>query len=467
MGLAGCAAVGPNYTPPKPTAGTTFAMTGDAAPSALRLDAPVDRPWWGVLNSSKLDQTIRQAVAGSPTLAAADATLGEARQEAAAAHGGRYPEVTGGVGYQRERINVSALGFPGFPSPTIGLYTVGANVSYDLDLFGGERRRVEAADAQAKAAAWRAEAAYLTLTGQVAENAAAIADLNAQIGALKAVIHDDEVDIGLIRAAEEAGGDARSHILGGRAKLARDTAALAPLQQALSLRRHTLAQLAGHSPDGWAPPDFTVSDFSPPADLVLATPSTLVRRRPDIQAAEADLHAASARIGVATADLYPDVRVTAGITQEALTPQNLPQFAATAYNFGPQLSLPLFDGGILRARRRAAVEAAKVSEARYRATVVQALTEVADALSAVGEDDQRIASLTKVERLAQASLEDARNAYRLGGAPFADLVNAQDSLDAARRDLVAAQGQRLGDLVTLLAAAAGDWRETPSGKGGS
>ena len=459
--LAGCAAVGPTYAPPRPTEASAYAMKGDPAPGQVRLAAPRSGPWWKALGSPALDQVMGQALADNPTLAAADATLREAQDEAAAANGGRYPQLGLSAAYQRERINVAALGFPGFPSPTIGLYTVGANVSYDLDLFGGERRRIEAARAQATAQGWRAQAAYLSLSGQVAQAAAAIADLNARVAALHAVMRDDETDIGIVNAAERAGGDARSHLLTGRAKLARDTAALAPLEAGLAAERHALARLVWRSPDAWTGPDFSLDSFAPPATLNLAVPSELVRRRPDIQAAEADLHAATAQIGVATANLYPDVRLVAGITQEALTPQNLPEFPATAYNFGPQFSLPIFDGGTLRAKRRAAVEAARAAEARYRATVVQALTQVADALSALAEDDRRVGQLDQAQRLADASLADTRNAYRLGGAPYADLVNAQDNLDASRRDLVAAQGQRLADIVTLLAAAAGDWREAP------
>jgi NodT family efflux transporter outer membrane factor (OMF) lipoprotein len=437
-------------------------MAGDAAPASVALSDAARAPgaWWRVLGSAQLDSLMGQALTDNQTVAGADATLQRVRDLAAAERGGLYPQVGLNAGAQRERINTQAFGFPGFPSPTIDLYSIGGMVSYDLDIFGGQRRRIEAADAEALQQARRADAAYLTLTGDVAMAAAQIAALNARIEVLSAIAKDDETTIAIIRQAQAAGGDAPSAAHGSQARLAEDLALLPPLQQTLAKERHALAVLLGKAPGVWTAPDFTVADFTPPATLNLAVPSTLVRRRPDIAAAEANLHAKTALVGVATANLYPDIRLVAGLTQEALTPGALPEFASTAYNFGGQLTAPLFDGGTLRARRRAALDDARAALAQYRQTVATALGQVADALTALAHDDERLDHLTRAEALASASLDDARNAYRLGGGPRSDLVLAQGQLDRARLARVEAQGQRLADIVALLAATAGDWRDT-------
>jgi NodT family efflux transporter outer membrane factor (OMF) lipoprotein len=463
LGLSACAAVGPNYRPPTSPSPSGYVMAGDAAPLSVRLsdDARPPGAWWRVLGSAELDRLMREALKDNQTVAGADATLQQVRDLAAAERGGAYPQLGLNAGIQRERINTEAFGFPGFPSPTINLYQVGGMVSYDLDVFGGQRRRIEAADAQVAQQARRADAAYLTLTGDVAMAAAEIADLNARIEVLRAIAKDDETTIAIIRQAEAAGGDAPSAAHGSQARLAQDLALLPPLQQTLAKERHALAVLVGKAPAAWTPPDFTVAAFTPPATLDLAVPSTLLRRRPDIAAAEANLHAKTAQIGVATASLYPDLRLVAGLTQEALTPGALPDFASTAYNFGGQIAAPIFDGGTLRARKRAAEADARAALAQYRQTVTAALGQVADALTAIAHDDERLVHLTRAEALATASLEDARNAYRVGGGPRSDLVLAQGQLDRARLARVEAQGQRLADIVTLLAATAGDWRDPP------
>lgn len=461
--LGACAAVGPHYKPPSPLVTGGYAMAGDAAPSSVTLSdgSRLAGAWWRALNSPQLDALISQALKDNQTVAGADATLQQVRELAAAERGGALPQVGLNAGIQRERINTQAFGFPGFPSPTINLYQVDAMVSYDLDVFGGQRRRIEAADASVAQQAHRADAAYLTLTGDVAMAAAQIADLNARIAVLQAIAQDDQATIDIIRRAEAAGGDAPSAAHGSQARLAQDLALLPPLQQTLAKERHALAVLVGKAPGAWTPPDFTVAAFAPPETLNLAVPSSLVRRRPDIAAAEANLQAKTAQVGVATANLYPDLRLVAGITQEALTPGALPQFASTAYNFGGQLAAPIFDGGTLRARKRAAEADARAALAQYRQTVTTALGQVADALTAIAHDDQKLVHLTRVEALAAASLEDARSAYRLGGGPRSDLVLAQGQLDRARLARVEVQGQRLADIVTLLAATAGDWRDPP------
>ena len=182
-----------------------------------------------------------------------------------------------------------------------------------------------------------------------------------------------------------------------------------------------------------------------------------MRNRPDILAAEADLHASTARVGVATANLYPNLNLVAGLTQESLTPGSIFSFNSTAYNFGAQATAPIFHGGALRAQRRAAEAEARLSMARYRQTVSNAFVQVADVLTALAEDDQRLATARAREETARTGVSDAEAAYRLGGGPRADIVVARRRLDQARLARIEAAGLRLEDVVTLYAATATDW----------
>jgi NodT family efflux transporter outer membrane factor (OMF) lipoprotein len=371
------------------------------------------------------------------------------------------PYVTANAGYQRERINIAALGFPNFPSPTIGLYSIGPQVSYDLDLAGGGRRRVEAARARVGAQAARADAAWLALTGNVALQAVTIAALRAQIDAVQAVADDDRAVIGIERAAVAAGGDSRAATLGGDLRLSQDLARLPPLNEALARARHALALLSGEAPGEGPEADFTVASFTPPARIPVSLPSALARRRPDILAAEADLHADTALVGVATAALYPDVRLVAGLTQEASSPASMVSFASTGYNFGPTLNAPLFDGGAIRAQRRAALAQAREDLARYHQTVIAAFVQVSDVLSALARDEDRLATLGRAEATARAALEDARTAYRLGGGPLVGVVVADRQWREASLAHTEAVGQRLADIVALYGATAARWRPIP------
>jgi len=458
--LAACTTVGPNFHTPAAPAAPGYAMAGDARPAIAELTpaARVAGPWWRSLGSASLDAVMTQALAGNQTVAAADATLEQARAEAAKARGDLAPQASLSAGAQRERINTQAFGITGFPSPTINLFSVGAMVSYDLDVFGGGRRRVETAAAVAEAEARRADAAYLTLTGDVALRAVQIAGLRAQIAAAGDIVADDKRNIAIVRAAEAAGGEAPSAATGGKAQLAEDQALLPPLAQRLAAARHALALLVGRPSANWTAPDFAVADFTPPSRIPVALPSGLVRRRPDILAAEADFHADVARIGVATADLYPDVRLAAGFAQSALTPGSIFSYGSSGWNFGTALTAPIFNGGALRAEKRAAEAQARISLARYRQTVLTAFTQVSDVLTALAHDDEQAVALTRAQTTAKAALDDQRAAYRLGGAPFLPIVQAQRQYDRARLALIEAQGQRLADVVSLYAATAADWR---------
>jgi NodT family efflux transporter outer membrane factor (OMF) lipoprotein len=464
--LAGaCTTVGPNFTPPNAPKTTAYAAKGDSTPPEARLDAaPAAGPWWTALGSTALDATIRQALADSPTLAEADATLRQSQSALAQARGAAGPQVDATAGVNRERANLQAFGFTSFgdvtlSNPTFSLYSVGGSVGYDLDLFGGNRRRIEGAAALVEAQARRSDAAYLTLTANVALQAVTIATLNAQIEAVNQMIAADQSNIDLVHRANALGGSTATARVSAQSQLEQDRALLPPLQGQLAAARHALALLVGHAPADWTAPDFTLADLTLVTPAPIALPSTLVRKRPDILAAEAELHAATADIGVATADLYPNIKLTASLTQGSLKPQDIFSYDATAWNVGAGLTAPILNGGALKARRQQAREAAVASSARYQQTVLTAFAQVADALSALSADDAAIAAYGRSETQAGESLRLARVAYDKGGGTLLEVLDAQRRVHEVQASRVRAQGQRLADAVRLFAASGADWRD--------
>ncbi len=307
-------------------------------------------------------------------------------------------------------------------------------------------------------AAREADAAYLTLTGDVAMQAMKIAMLRGQIAAVQGIIEADRQNIQMVRKAQAAGGEARSALSIGVGQLAEDEALLPPLQRDLDAARHQLALLSGRSPAEWSAPDFDLARLDGSAVVPVSLPSALVRRRPDILAAEAELHAATAEIGVAVANQYPNLSLSANLTQGALEPGDLFKYSASGWSILSGFTAPIFHGGTLKAERQVAVAEANAAMARYQQTVLRAFVQVADVLAALGTDRAAIESLQRANAAADVGARDAQTAYRLGGGSLLQVVDSQRTVSRARRALVEAQGQRYQDLVQLYAATAADWR---------
>jgi len=286
------------------------------------------------------------------------------------------------------------------------------------------------------------------------------ASLRAQIATAQQIVDDDRRILDMTHAAERAGSAAPSAIRTGEAQLAEDEALLPPLQRDLDTTRHQLALLVGKSPAEWSPPDFDLAGITAPADVPVSLPSELVRKRPDILAAEAELHAATADIGVAVANQYPSIHLTANIAQGAITPENLFNYNSSGWQLLAGVAQPIFHGGTLKAERKGAEAEARAALARYQQTVIRAFVQVSDVLAALGADQQEIDSLHRAEAASAASAKDAQTAYRLGGGTLLQVLDAQRQLNRARRASVQAEGQRLADLVQLYTATAADWRTT-------
>lgn len=477
LGLSACATVGPDFKRPDPPAGAAdYAMAGETKAAVVGLDpeARSAGPWWRAFRSEALDQTIRLALAENPDVAAAKATLERYQAEAREAQGERGPQAEATANAQRQKFNSKSFGiksgstnspFSNFGTRTFNLYSVGGRVSYDLDLFGGGRRRVEEAGARVEQAARQADAAYLTLSGAVALQAIRVAGLRDEIRALDEIVADDRTLLGLAHKALQIGGIPRTTLTGIEAQLAEDEALLAPLRRDYDAARHRLALLVGRSPADWTPPDFDLAQMTVPEHVPVSLPSALVRRRPDILAAEADLHAATAAIGARLADQYPSVRLSAQGTLTGLSPDEVFSTDGTGYTLLSGLTAPLFDGGARKARTRAAEADARLALANYRGTVLKAFNEVSDAMAALRTDEEELDALTRAVTHSQRVADDTLAAARLGARTAADVIQSRRQLDRDKRSLAEARARRLSDLVTLYAASAADWREVQADGG--
>ncbi|MBX3483282.1 efflux transporter outer membrane subunit [Phenylobacterium sp.] len=476
--LGACTTVGPDFKRPDAPAGAAgYTPPGEAKAAIVQLspEARTAGPWWQAFRSDALDRTVRLALAESPDVAEAQATLERYQAEAREAEGDRGLQVEGTGNAARQKFNSKSFGiksgstnspFSSFGTRTFNLFSLGARVTYDLDLFGGERRRGEETGARVEQAARQADAAYLTLSASVALQAMRIAGLRDEIKAMEAIVEDDRTLLGLARKALGIGGIPRTTLTGIEAQLAEDEAVIPPLRRQYDTARRQMALLVGRSPADWAPPEFELAQMTVPAQIPVSLPSELVRRRPDILAAEADLHAATAAIGVRTADQYPAIRLSANGSLSGLTPDDVFSTSSTGYTLASGLTAPLFDGGARKARTRAAEAQARVSQARYRRTVLKAFKEVSDAMAALRTDEEEIASLTRAVGHSQQLADDTLAAARLGARTAAEVIQSRRQLDRDLRSLAEARARRLSDIVTLYAAAGADWRGAQSAGGG-
>jgi NodT family efflux transporter outer membrane factor (OMF) lipoprotein len=466
--LAGCA-VGPDFRRPDPPSVSSYTadalpVTTAAAPVAGGMPQrfvsgeEISPLWWALFRSDALDRLIRQALADSPTLSAAQARLREAEENRRAQTGALYPRVDGNASVTRQKISGVSLGQVAGNSVTFTLYNASVNVSYALDLFGGTRRGVEALQAQVDYQRFQLEGAWLTLTANLATTAIQEGALRGQIRATREIVAAEEQQLALVERQFQLGGASRPDVLAQRAQLAQTRATLPPLEKQLAQTRHRLAVLAGRFPgETGTLPEFDLDELSLPQELPVSLPSSLARQRPDILAAEELLHAASAQVGVATANLYPQLTLTGGFGSEAFKGRDLFSGGWGVWNLGAGVLQPIFRGGELTAKRRAAIAAYDQAEALYRETVLSAFQNVADVLSALDRDAQALVTQAEAEGAARASLELARQRFDLGAASYLTLLNAERQHQQTRIGLVQAQATRFADTAALFQALGGGW----------
>ena len=464
VGLAGCAA-GPDfqrpaapevvdYTATRVPAQTESAPTRLGEAQRLVSDIPIDGQWWHNLKSPRLDALIEAALIASPTLASARATLRQAQEVHAARAGSTlYPQVDAGLGAQRQHANPSALGQVG-DAREFSLYNASVDLRYNLDLAGGNRRALEALAARSDYRRYELEAARLTLAGNIATTAITRARLAEQIAATAAILRAQEEQLHIARERVRLGQAAPDEALALQTLVEQTRAELPTLRKQMWQTEHLLAVLAGRAPGAGGIPDFTLADFTLPTELPLVVPSELVRRRPDIQASEALLHAANAEYGVAVARLYPQINLSANLGSQALTTGALFGSSSAVWSLVGQLTQPLFNPG-LPAEKRAALAAFDAASANYQGVVLEALRNVADALRAVENDAQVLAALAAADEAAQGSLRSVERQYQLGASSYVQLLIAQQQAQQTRLGLAAAQAQRLVDSAALYQALGG------------
>jgi len=465
--LNGCM-VGPDFVPPPPphTARFTSAELPDTlAPgfdeTAQHFDlrAQIPAEWWELFRSSRLTEIVQAGIAGNQTLVSALATLAQAQDMLAVARAAFYPQVTGSATAQRQQTSGSRSQVQ--HTSTFNVLSLGPTVTYSPDVFGGTRRHVEEEAALADTQRYQLAAAYLTLTGNIVAQAINIAGARLQIQANEEIVADDTRNLDLVRAKYDAGKAAQGDVLTAETQLANDRALLPPLQQQLSVARHALAILIGKFPAEWSAPEFDLAEFQLPGDLPVSLPSELVHQRPDIMAAEAQLHAASAAIGVATAQLYPSINLSASAGQQALTPEALFDASSTFWTLASGLAAPIFEGGALMAQKQAAVDAYQGSLAIYQQTVLQAFDQVADVLEALGHDAALVADERHASDLAHATLDLQQLSYSEGKSSLLQLLDSARLDQQARLGYARAQAQRFQDTTQLFVAMGGQWWNSP------
>jgi NodT family efflux transporter outer membrane factor (OMF) lipoprotein len=456
--LSACT-VGPDFVPPHATTGPNYAAAADAplpADQHLALDKPVDHAWWKEFHSAALDGLVAQALQDNPQVTAEKARLAQAQEEIAAAEGRLLPNISlaGAVGSQnyiigqRTPLNMTL--------PPFTYYAVEPSGTFPLDLFGGGKRAVEQATALADYQKYELGAAALSLAGNIAAEALQNASARDQIANIKSIVDGDKRDVDLVQTAIDAGSATRTQLLSVQSQLAADRTLLPDFQQQETVSCHALAILVGRAPGGWTAPDFALQDFTLPAEIPASIPSELIHQRPDILAAEARLHAASAAIGVATANLYPQINLSAATVLEALTPGGL--FGAGAINswsVAAGLTQSLFDGGVLSARRRAAIDAYQAALADYQTVVLAAFGQVADDLQSLSNDADRARAEKDAAETAAASLDLSRRSFAAGNAGVLDVIDAERRSAQARLGYSRANAQRLLDTVQLYVAVGG------------
>lgn len=459
--IGGCA-VGPDFKRPVPPPATRYvgkaASDGISLPDGqtqhVLLGQEIEGDWWKLFGSDRIDGIVSKAVANNQTLAASAATLAQAQELMRAQSGMLYPQVGLSAGVGRQKYGDEFLG-GFFKLPPFTYYAVGPTVSYTLDYTGGIARTVEQRGALAEVEQHQLEAAYLTVTGQAVMQALNIASIQAQITTLETILDQDRDNLKLIQTAFDAGSVARIDVVSAQSQIAKDTAQLPPLRQELATAHHALAVIIGEPPANDLPADIELGQISLPLALPVRLPSELAHHRPDVLAAEAQLHAATSAVGVAESNLYPKIQLTATLGQQAVAAGQLFDSADTAWSLVSGLTAPLFDGGTLRAEKRAAIDAMHAAAAKYRQTVLEAFAQVADMLEALTHDDEELAAQDLAQQAAQSNLELARASYSEGNTGVLQVLDAQRSYQQARLGYVRAVGQRYLDTVQLFLALGG------------
>ena len=461
------ACVGPDFQRPQapkaprytiePMAPATAAAPGPGGAAQKFLEQQeVPRNWWTLFGCAELDRLVEESLRANPEVKSAEAALRQALENAAAQRGAYLPTVQASFDAQRQKNAVGVLA-PTLSSGTavFNLYTPQVSVSYVPDVFGANRRQVESLAAQAEATRFELDATYLTLTANVVTTAIQEAGLRAQISGTEHVIALERESLAVLKRQLALGAVAEADVFAEDAAVAQLESTLPPLHKQLHQARDALAVLTGHLPADFAPVRFELDELVLPVDLPLGVPSQLVERRPDVRGAEAQLHSATAEVGVAMANLLPQLTITGNIGSAATLMSDLFKGGTGFWSIGANATQTLFQGGTLVHRKRAAEAAMDQAAATYRFTVLTAFQNVADALHALDTDADALKAASRAAEAAQKSLTVAEHQLELGSVSYLALLSAQLTYQQAVVSLAQARANRYADTAALFQALGG------------
>jgi NodT family efflux transporter outer membrane factor (OMF) lipoprotein len=469
--LAGCT-LGPDFEKPKPpevtaysanpasaTAATPHVAGGDAQKFIQDADIPGD--WWTLFHSKPLNDLIEDSLRKNPDLQSAQAALTVAKENVLAQRGAYYPSVNGSFSASRQRQPGTLAPVPSNNAVLYNLFTPQLSISYVLDVFGLNRRTVESLQAQADQTRFQLIATYTTLTSNLVVAVIQEAALQAQIDATRELVDVNAKMTEILKYQLAKGYAGGLDLAAQESQLAQINATLPPLLKQLDQQHDLIAVLAGRFP-AEAPADrFDLATLQLPADLPLSLPSTLVAQRPDVQQAEANMHAASALIGVAKANRLPNIELTANAGNTALAIDQVFNTGTSFWSIGANLTAPIFEGGQLMHQQRAAEAAYTQAAEQYRSTVLTAFQNVADTLAALAHDAEGLKAAAAAADAARLTLDLSQQQARVGYANTLALLNAEQAYQQAQINLVQAQANRFADTAALFQALGGGWWHRP------
>ena len=468
-GLLTACAVGPDFKQPDAPNTSTYTettlsqklTTSPGVPGGtdqeFAVGADIEAQWWELFKSPELDVLIKKALQQNPNLGAADAALRSSQENVNAAIGGQYFPAFGlNSGATRQLQPAGIYGLP-FGSDTYNLYNATVNVTYKLDVFGGARRAVENARARAEIAQFQLEGAYLSLTANIVTGAVREAALRAQIQSTEEILKAQTNLADVTEKQLAIGTVSKVDVTSQRTLVSNSQVDLFTYERNLAFARNQLAILVGELPSNANMTKFDLKSLQLPEKLPLSVPSSLVRQRPDVRAAEAQLKATNALVGVATANLLPQFNITGAIGSAALTSEGLFGPNAALWSIVGGIFQPLFQGGQLLAQRRGAIANYEQAVFQYQATVLKAFQEVADALRALETGAQALKSASDAERYAYETLDLVQQQYKLGTASYLSVLYYQNQYQIAKVKSVSTQATRFSDTAALFAALGGGW----------
>jgi NodT family efflux transporter outer membrane factor (OMF) lipoprotein len=445
---------------PKRTVSTPSIGNGGKS-QAFRLGEDISGEWWELFHSPVINELIRMGLCHSPTLHAAYAALRVAQENLNVGIGNlMFPAVDAVISGQRQRFVGASFGQT--TASIFNVFNATVNVSYTLDVFGGSRRQLEALCAQVNYQWYLLIGAYLTLTSNIVTTAISVASFEAQIKATLELLHAQEYQLRIIRKQFDLGAVALPIVLTQQTLVEQTRSLLPPLRKSLSQSQHALAVLVGTYPS-MPIPSIDLDKLVLPKDIPVTFPSEIVKQRPDVLAQIALLHAASAQIGVATANLFPQFNLTGNYGWQAEALSDLFNHTTNIWSIAAQITQPLFHGGALLAQRRASIAAFEQACALYVQTLLQAFQNIADSLRALELDAKALRSQQAAESSAQQSLHLIEQQYHLGGTNYLSLLVAQQQYEQAKIARVRAQANRYTDTAALFQALGGGWWNRASG----